>query len=443
MSDLLLSFYGDDLTGSTDVMEALASNGVPTVLFTRPPTREEQDRFKDCRAIGIAGSSRSETPEWMTEQLTPALRWLATRQARFCHYKVCSTFDSSPRVGNIGRAIEIGREVFSQDRVPLVVGAPQLRRYTAFGNLFAAYEGKAYRIDRHPVMARHPVTPMVEADLCRHLQQQTTLPIGLVDLATLQAADPSPLVDAVFDGQEQIILFDVMDAATQRIVGQQLDRLAEKRPMFVAGSSGLEYALLAAWRARQAIPEAPAFPSPGHVDRISVVSGSCSPTTERQIRHAAANGFQTLSLDPQKILGEEAEATIAAVTAEGLAALALGRSVIVHTALGPTTDIGKTIDQFIGARHQIGRTLGRIQRRLIAEAGLKRAVIAGGDTSSHALRELDIFALTTLLPLPRTPGSPLCSAYSQEPAFDGLQIALKGGQVGKDAYFLDIRDGIA
>ncbi|HXP96207.1 MAG TPA: nucleotide-binding domain containing protein, partial [Telmatospirillum sp.] len=125
------------------------------------------------------------------------------------------------------------------------------------------------------------------------------------------------------------------------------------------------------------------------------------------------------------------------------AALALGRSVIVHTALGPTTDIGKTIDQFIGARHQIGRTLGRIQRRLIAEAGLKRAVIAGGDTSSHALRELDIFALTTLLPLPRTPGSPLCSAYSQEPAFDGLQIALKGGQVGKDAYFLDIRDGIA
>ncbi len=60
--------------------------------------------------------------------------------------------------------------------VPVVVGAPQLKRYTAFGHLFAAYQGKVYRIDRHPVMSRHPVTPMDEADLALHLGGRPPFP---------------------------------------------------------------------------------------------------------------------------------------------------------------------------------------------------------------------------------------------------------------------------
>ena len=130
--------------------------------------------------MGIAGTSRSQTPEWMDEHLPRHFSWLKQLGARFCHYKVCSTFDSAPHVGNIGRAIEIGRRVFGQSITPLVVGAPQLKRYTAFGHLFAGYQGETYRIDRHPVMSRHPVTPMDEADLRRHLARQTELPVDLV-----------------------------------------------------------------------------------------------------------------------------------------------------------------------------------------------------------------------------------------------------------------------
>jgi uncharacterized protein YgbK (DUF1537 family) len=85
--------------------------------------------------------------------------------------------------------------------------------------------------------------------------------------------------------------------------------------------------------------------------------------------------------------------------------------------------------------------LGRIQKALIQEGGLKRVVIAGGDTSSHALQELDFTALTTCHPLPKTPGSPLCVAHSGNRAFDGLQIAFKGGQLGGEDYFAAIRDG--
>jgi uncharacterized protein YgbK (DUF1537 family) len=129
-----------------------------------------------------------------------------------------------------------------------------------------------------------------------------------------------------------------------------------------------------------------------------------------------------------------------AVTA-GVEKLRTGKSVILHTALGPSANRGAYIDQIPGARHELGRALGRILRRLVESEGLSRAVIAGGDTSSHALKELRIDALTTLLPLPQTPGSPLCIAHGSYPPTNGLQIALKGGQVGTDRYFAQIRDG--
>jgi 3-oxoisoapionate kinase len=97
--NLLLSYYGDDLTGSTDAMEALTLAGVRTVLFLRPATDAQLDTLTQNRplqAIGLAGTSRSETPEWMDQHLPPAFDWLKRQGAAICHYKVCSTFDSAP-----------------------------------------------------------------------------------------------------------------------------------------------------------------------------------------------------------------------------------------------------------------------------------------------------------------------------------------------------------
>ena len=437
---LLLSYYGDDFTGSTDVMEALASHGVETVLFLRIPDDALLQRFAHCRAIGIAGTSRSETPDWMSQELAPIFAWLRAREAAVCHYKVCSTFDSAPAVGNIGRAIEIGLEVFEQRIAPLVVGAPQLKRYTAFGNLFAGYQGDIFRIDRHPVMSRHPVTPMTEADLTRHLGLQTRLPVALADLTMLTDAQVDARAATL--ASKGILMLDVDGAETQKAAGAQLLRLAEAGSRFMAGSSGIEYALLQAWCEKGDAAGMRAFPSPGKADRIAVVSGSVSPTTERQIRQAtSADGFDGVPLDPLALLGEDGESVIGRAIQDGQASLAAGRSVILHTALGPQADCGGEIDRVAGSRHRLGQMLGRILLSLIETQGLGRAVIAGGDTSSHALGALKVDALTTLLPLPETPGSPLCTAHGLHAPTNGLQIALKGGQVGRDGYFAQIRDG--
>ncbi|WP_435657205.1 four-carbon acid sugar kinase family protein [Brucella pituitosa] len=441
-NELLLSYYGDDLTGSTDVMEAMASNGVDTVLFMNVPDEALLSRFSHCKAIGLAGTSRSETPEWMQENLTPAFNWLKSLNAAIAHYKVCSTFDSAPHVGNIGKAVEIGKATFDQAYVPLIVGAPQLKRYTSFGNLFAAYQGETYRIDRHPVMSRHPVTPMHEADLRVHLAKQTALKTVLADLATLSAADAVDRVNAIVKNADGMLLFDVDSHENQLQAGEQLWRLRSRDGWFVAGSSGVEYALLAAWAKAGLIGAKKEFPLPGKADRIAVVSGSVSPTTERQIRHATASGFTGIDLNPLDLLGENGNQAIEAAIADGQKALQHGNSVILNTALGPSADRGTEIDKIAGSRHKLARSLGFILRSLVERERLTRAVIAGGDTSSHALRELHVDALTTLLPLPQTPGSPLCTAHGAHAATNGLQIALKGGQVGSDGYFSQIRDGL-
>lgn len=437
----LLTYYGDDFTGSTDVMEALAARGVATVLFLGVPDAATAARFANYQAFGIAGTSRSETPAWMAQHLPAAFEWLKARGAAFCHYKVCSTFDSSPQTGNIGRAIEIGKASFDQDCVPVIVGAPQLKRYTAFGHLFAAYQDRVYRIDRHPVMSRHPVTPMREADLALHLAEQTSLRVSVADLATLAAPDAGQRVDAIIGSGPQIVIFDVDSAASQLLAGQQLRRAMREKGLFIAGSSGVEYALLSALAAENLLGEPLEFPAPGKVDRLAVVSGSVSPTTERQIRTATANGFEGIGVDPLALAGENAQQAIEAAIADGVTRLKQGRSVILHTALGPAADRGSDIDRMPGARHRLGTALGTILRRLVEMENLQRAVIAGGDTSSHALKELRVDALTTLLPLPQTPGSPLCTAHGHHAPTNGLQIALKGGQIGGDGYFTQIRDG--
>jgi uncharacterized protein YgbK (DUF1537 family) len=437
MQDLLLSYYGDDLTGSTDVMEALELGGVSTVLFMCRPDEALLSRFAHCRAVGLAGTSRSETPPWMDTHLRDAFAWLKTLEAGICHYKVCSTFDSSPTIGSIGRAVEIGRAVFGQHCVPLVVGAPQLKRYTAFGHLFAAYRDKYYRIDRHPVMSRHPATPMDESDLLVHLSRQTELASELLDLATLRSPDRSAAFDRLA-ARAAILLIDVDSPESQALAGKEIWRARKPSGYFVVGSSGIEYALLAEWQGNASVR----FGPPGGADRIAVVSGSCSPTTERQIRHAMTNGFDGIEVDPIELVSERFDQAIARAAASARASLQAGRSVILYTALGPTADRGAEIDRQQGARHKLGRGLGELLRALTIEEKLKRVIIAGGDTSSHALGQMGVDALTVRMPLPASPGSPLCVAHSSIATIDGLEVALKGGQVGTDRYFSAIRDGL-
>lgn len=431
-----VAFYGDDFTGSTDALEVLASNGLATVLFLRTPPPDWPKRFSGCRALGLAGSSRSRTPEWMDEHLPPAFEWLLSSGARICHYKVCSTFDSSPDTGSIGRAIDIGQRVFGTAYVPVAVGAPALRRYTAFGNLFASVGGETYRIDRHPTMSRHPVTPMNEADLRIHLGRQTSKRIALVDVLALQSGLGAERLRRVLEKDApEIVLLDIFDQQTLEAVGGLLVKESRERQLFVAGSSGIEYALAAHWRCTGEVARQPAPVTPRAADRIAVLSGSCSPVTEHQIRWALSNGFTGIPVDAAALALHDGvfEQTVQAAVGE----LASGRSVVLYTACGTQDRI-----EMNGAdREVLARRSGAIFDQVLLRSGVRRAVVAGGDTSSHAGQQLDLYALTFQTPI--APGAPICRGHSDNPARDGIEIVFKGGQCGKDDFFESVRLGSA
>lgn len=429
---MLLSFYGDDFSGSTDVLEALTLGGAPAVLFLQAPKASDLLRFPECRAIGVAGMSRSQSPEWMTEHLPAIFSALGELGAPLCHYKICSTFDSSPAHGSIGRAIELGREVFGTECVPLVVGAPVLKRFVVFGNLFAASGAETVRIDRHPTMSRHPVTPMDEADLRKHLARQSDLVCGLVDVLALQSGRAMETHDDARRAGAGMALFDTLDAANLLEVGKTIWESRGRSPLFVAGSSGVEYGLLSWWAEKGMLAPGPAIVDAGPVDRLLVLSGSCSPGTGRQIRWAMNNGFVGIPVNAHNLIsGDPERERVLRIAGQALAA---GQSPIVYTAAGPEDVVA---GRDTGA--VVGEWLGRLASELVRQGGIKRVLIAGGDTSGYVGRKLGIEALTMVRPF--APGSPLCRVWSKEVAVDGMQILMKGGQVGADTLFGEVRAG--
>lgn len=450
-----LAFLGDDFTGSTDAMQALAVQGVPTLLFLRTPDAEDLAAARGrYAAIGIAGVSRSQGPAWMDAHMPEAYAALRASGATLVHYKVCSTFDSSPAVGNIGRAIELGRVAFPSPvarATPVIVGAPALRRYTAFGHLFAAGGERVWRIDRHPTMAAHPVTPMAEADLLRHLAAQTDLLGGLFDFTQAMLPDAAARHARAMAGHE-ILLMDVLDDATLSAAGALLWQAAQAQPghpLFCVGSSGVEYALIAAWREAGLLRQAASATAPhaAAVPAIAAVSGSCSPVTAAQIAQAARDGFTCLRVAPETLLDDVA-ASGAELGARMLAALADGHSVLAYTAQGPDDPAIAAFRAVLRARGldetdalaRVGQALGIALRAAAQGAGLQRVAVAGGDTSGQVMQAMGISALRLYAAF--APGVPLCEACALASDAPGLQVALKGGQMGGDGFFGDVRAGV-
>ncbi|MGZ7440136.1 four-carbon acid sugar kinase family protein [Paenibacillus sp. TH7-28] len=456
MSHLLLAFYGDDFTGSTDAMEMLSTRGYRTVLFLDPPDPEElKMNYPDVDCIGIAGISRSLPSAELEEELVPIFERMLAYQPSVIHYKVCSTFDSAPEIGSIGRVIDIGKRMFRNQQVtPVLAGAPPLSRYTVFGQHFAAAAGAIHRLDRHPIMSVHPATPMDEADLRLHLGKQTELPVGLMSVLELGGNDEE-VWRTFASKQDPVLLFDSLNRSDTMAAGKLLWRMAqEDAPLFVVGSSGVEYALAGVWESSAGLKrEVPDYTInhtiPDEAEPIVVLSGSASDTTRRQIEAAEKEGFVSVRLPLKELLSTDtAAAALQKIVDTAEEVLKEGQDIIFYTAKGPKDpSIRETRDNLdsIGIRPDksgrlLGQLLGRIMKGIITRKCTRRFVVAGGDTSGFATKELGVSAMEIAVPI--APGAPLNLCYSSDHLVNGLELALKGGQLGQEDYFLRVKKEI-
>ena len=442
----LIAFYGDDFTGASASMEAVAFAGLETVLFLAPPTPERLLKFASARVIGVAGVARAQNPDWMEANLPAVFELLARTGAPVLHYKVCSTFDSAPQTGSIGRAIEIARRQFS-GWTPMIVADPGMGRFQAFGNLFAMMHDAAHRLDRHPVMSMHPVTPMDEADLGCHLARQTNVRIGLVDFVAMKRGNGDSRLRREIDSGAEVVSLDMLDNETLIEAGRLVWEHGAPR-VFGVGSQGFEAALAAYWRDAGLIaPPATSYRA-GAVDRIACVSGSVSAVTAAQIAFARERGFDTIELDAARAVDPSEWTKEIGRTAEAaLARIGAGRDALVYSAAGPDDPAVASLKAAVASSgvaqeivdERVGTGLGLILDAILAKSKLTRAVISGGDTSGRAASTLGIDALTAVAPL--APGSPLCRAHAARHDRDGLEIALKGGQVGAPDFFVAAKRG--
>jgi uncharacterized protein YgbK (DUF1537 family) len=442
---LLIAFYGDDFTGSTDALEFLTRAGAKTVLFIEPPTSEQLSKYPDLDAFGVAGITRSLAPDEMEKVLRPAFQQIATLKPSHVHYKVCSTFDSSPDVGSIGKAMDVGASIFNNRFIPLVIGAPALGRYCVFGNLFARMgigsDGVIYRLDRHPSMSKHPVTPSDESDLRLHLSKQTDKKTGLVDVLTL-AKKGDVIKQAVEDlvrQEAEVILMDALEEEDLKAIGDLLAFEAGLQScLFSVGSSAIEMALGHHWNALHILEPVINWPAISQTKPMLVLSGSCSPVSGKQIEWGLKNGFEELVLPVGEIKDLELnEELVNSFCIKALPILQDQKNLIIHTG-------GTSINQEKRTRNKsaelLGTILGRIGRKLVEETNLNRVVVAGGDTSSYAARAMGIESVEMITTL--VPGAPLCRATAPESPLDGKEVNFKGGQVGAENYFGLLSEGI-
>ncbi|KAF1042021.1 MAG: 3-oxo-tetronate kinase [Herbaspirillum frisingense] len=434
-----IAFYGDDFTGATDTLATATLAGLRSLLFLRVPGSGQLRAAGQLDCLGIAGAARSMDAQQMRAELEPVSAFFSGLRAPVTHYKICSTFDSAPHVGSIGVALRVWRARIANAFVPIVGGQPNLRRYCLFSQLFAAEKagGEVVRIDRHPTMRRHPVTPMDEADMRAHLRRQE-LQVAAVHYPAYADADAlEARVAALLEARPDAVLFDVADEADLAAIGRVIWHQATRQPLLAIGASSVVQSLAAWWRACGWM-DAPVANRAGGIAAargpVLALAGSLSPITALQV--GAAQSYDKLLLDSQRLY--EGSADYLDTTVERIAAgLRAGRNMLACTA---AHDDERRLLEGNGASHALARACGELLRRVLQAAPVTRVGIAGGDTSSHALRALDVWGLSYLGNL--SPGVALCRAHAEAAHLDGMELMLKGGQMGTSELFEQLVRGV-
>jgi uncharacterized protein YgbK (DUF1537 family) len=403
------AFYGDDFTGSVDALLQFRLAGLEGVLVTGAQAVADA-RASGADVIGVAGVARSLPTASMAAEVRPALRELLVLGPQVIQYKACSTADSSPRTGSLGNILEIAREMIPCGPVPVCFAQPGFGRYTFFGQHFARDGDAVYRLDRQPTMRSHPVTPATEADLCRMLATQTSLPLATMSWLSYQRQED---VAAALDRDDVAAV--VCDAFTDA----HLDQLASailadpRRPRFVLGAGGISAALGRMAGPGHRLP--PLARDVGAADRpVLVLSGSTSRRTAAQTEQAVAHRWTALGLFGPRIAREAA------------ARLARGENVIVTSARGPAGAVGHIDD-----------ALAEVASACLDREPNVRVILCGGDTSGRVLRRLGVRALT----IEAAPWGNVALCRAQRDGNADFDVVLKGGQMGSLTLFEDVRKG--
>lgn len=422
MDKPILGCIADDLTGATDLCNNLVRAGMRVVLTVDVPNSAQS---LPADAIVIALKSRTIPPDQAVAQSLAACRWLRSLGVRQIYFKICSTFDSTPR-GNIGPVIEALMDELDCQFSAVVPAFPDNERTVYRGHLFV---GDTLLSDSG--MRNHPLTPMTDANLVRFLGQQLYGPrsrkVGLIDCRSVTKS-----AEAITQRIAELRAAGIAVAIADAISNDDLHRLAgalHEHPLVTAGS-GLAIGLPAQWGFK---PSPQSAHLPAASGRKAIISGSCSVATNAQVRHFIGTGGNARMLDALQLAQDGnnlIDETIAWADAEWNRDPA--QVLLIYSTAQPA-DL-KAVHEKLGMEPSGGLVedaLSKIAPALI-QRGVCRLVVAGGETSGVCIRALGIEQVQIGPQI--DPGVPWCYGTPANSA-SGIHIALKSGNFGKEDFF--------
>jgi 3-dehydrotetronate 4-kinase len=397
---VLIGCIADDLTGATDLGVTLAREGLSVIQVNGVP--DASLRIPAADAFVVALKSRTNPPEEAVAWSLASLEWLRARQAERVYFKYCSTFDSTPR-GNIGPVADALLDALGADFTVATPAYPRNGRTVRQGELFVGGVPLA-----ESGMRNHPLTPMTDSNLVRVLQGQARGKVGLIPEAVV-AGGAEAIRGRIADLRRQAMRYAIVDATADEHLVAAGDACRDLA--LTTGGAGLAMGLARAvsWRARKVESvQLPRMEGPS-----AILAGSCSEATRAQIEAARAR-YPALRLDPARLDADAALDWAASRLATG--------PVLVYSSASP----GEVTP---GAGGAIEEAFGAIARGL-ASRGVRRFVVAGGETSGAVVEALGVRALAIGPEI--DPGVPWTAALGGEP----FLLALKSGNFGSREFFV-------
>jgi uncharacterized protein YgbK (DUF1537 family) len=426
---LLLGAIADDYTGAADLASMLREQGVRTGLLFGLGDDALLARLRGSyQAVVVALRSRSVLASEAVDASLRALGRLRELGARQVYFKYCSTFDSTAE-GNIGPVTGALMEAMGVEFTVAVPALPVNGRTQYHGYLFV---GDRLLSESH--MRHHPVTPMTEPNLVRHLQAQTRRRVGLIAHPSVRSGAAAIRAEAArlrAEGAEIALVDALLDADLREIAEAVADL-----PL-ITGGSGLGIKLPGVWARRGLLPaeaaaDVGARPSP--VGAL-VLAGSCSAVTLEQLRVLQEAGGDGIRIDVLRLLASEA-AELERLSSELSERVRRRGWALVYSSAGP--EARARLLRAAGERglstaevgHRLEHAAGELARRAVEAGVVGGVVVAGGETTGAVTQALAIRAVEIGPAL--DPGVPAARAIGGRP----LDVVFKSGNFGSPDFFL-------
>ncbi|BEU86704.1 four-carbon acid sugar kinase family protein [Selenomonas sp. TAMA-11512] len=411
-TELLLGCIGDDFTGSSDAASFLAEAGLKTILVNGEIGRLPET---DAEAIVIALKTRSAPKKRAVQESLAALQALRSRGAKHIYVKYCSTFDST-REGNIGPILDAFMEEMAVPYTILCPSLPVNGRIVKDGILFV----NGTPLAKSP-MKDHPLNPMWASRLQDLMQPQSIYPCLEISHKRLDEATAEEIISELEDFKKDHPRFYVIpDYINQEHAGK-ISQIFSSLPL-LSGGSGLLTELADRYKGGSYTTKLTQDKTEGCG---IVFAGSCSKATLRQIEVFQESGGKSFKLDPNALRQGDYLEEVWSWAKERLE-----QEVLLYS-----SDTPENIHA-----HQDASTAELLEKAFAClakkaqRAGVKRFVVAGGETSGSVAQALGFHAF--VIGNSVAPGVPIMIPTDAS----DMRVVLKSGNFGQEDFFRQALD---